>query len=93
MSDYTDPPHPNPECRRCEGKGRWWVNDYYGWQPCRCGPPPLSPTPEMQAERDRIARIILRESEELAALPTVRDALRAMAGAIQDPEDNGWDYQ
>lgn len=93
MSDWRYPPCPNPECRRCEGKGRWWVDDYMGWQPCRCGPQPPSATPEMQAERDRIARIILRGVGDLDHHPAVRDALRAMAGAIQDPDDNGWAYQ
>lgn len=93
MSDWTDPPCPNPECRRCEGKGKWWPDDYAKWQPCRCGPQPPWTTPEMQVERDRIARIILRGTRNLSSHPVVQEVLREIAGSIQDSDDNGWDYQ
>lgn len=89
--DYTEPPSPNPECHRCDGAGKYRPHsDEARAIACGCGPVPLPVTPEVQAERDRIARIMHRAAGELWGLPTVRDALNGIASAIQDPNDNGW---
>ncbi len=91
MSNYDDPPSPNPNCTRCEGTGKYWPLSYRPREEvCRCGPAPLPATPEMKAERERLARIIERAAMNLEGLPAAREALLSIVSAVQDPDDNGW---
>lgn len=91
MTDYLDPPTPNPNCTRCDGTGKFRPYcDEARQQACCCGPAPLPTTPEVQAERERLARIIERAARNLEGLPAAREALLGIANAIQDPNDNGW---